>query len=163
MIAATHRRRARGGWTLIETLVVCAIISLLAGIVIWNVARGRDGNNVRTSSVNLKNIATAAQAFSADELSYPNGGSDPATFTADGQTFLAQAVYSPGNGAEYTVTYLQALHAYVILDPATYSPASLSNVTRGDPSTGALLDPPAPCAGACTHLGYGKSGGLFAY
>jgi prepilin-type N-terminal cleavage/methylation domain-containing protein len=66
-------RISRRGFTLIELLTVCAIISLLASILVPNFLRSLDNARLSACQTNLKNIATALQVYANDnENLYPN-------------------------------------------------------------------------------------------
>ncbi|MFP4497277.1 MAG: type II secretion system protein [Vulcanimicrobiota bacterium] len=54
------------GFTLIELMIVIAIISILASIIIPNIQRARFQANVQACGQNLKAIGTAFEMYSAD-------------------------------------------------------------------------------------------------
>lgn len=64
------RQRGEGGFTLIELLVVVVIIGILAAIAIPAFLRQREKAWASQVTSDLKNAATAAEAYSVD-----NGGS----------------------------------------------------------------------------------------
>jgi prepilin-type N-terminal cleavage/methylation domain-containing protein len=69
---ALHRLRA--GFTLIELMIVIAIIAILAAILIPNFIHARSMAQLTGCKSNLKNIATALEAYSVD-----NGGHYPSS------------------------------------------------------------------------------------
>ena len=62
------------GFTLVEIMIVVAIIALLAAIAIPNLLRARLNANEATAQATLKTMATAAESFaSANAGTYPAG------------------------------------------------------------------------------------------
>ena len=88
------QRTCERGFTLIELMIVVAIIAILAGILIPNFVNARAQAQTSACESNLRAIATALELVYADQQSYePNGQStfnaDPADFTnAAGTTYL---------------------------------------------------------------------------
>ncbi len=64
-------KRARRGITLIEVLVVLAIIGLVATIVAVNVLPERDRAAVRKAKIDIGVIESALDSYRLDMLSYP--------------------------------------------------------------------------------------------
>ena len=67
-------RRSRKGFTLIELMIVIAIIAILAAILVPNFIRARAQGQLTACKSNLKNIGTALEMYSTD-----NGGRFPTT------------------------------------------------------------------------------------
>jgi len=67
------RSTARKGFTLIELLIVVVIISLLAAIAIPKFSSTKEKAYVAKMISDLHNLATAQEAYVADNLSYYNG------------------------------------------------------------------------------------------
>ena len=65
------------GFTLVEIMIVVAIISLLAAIAIPNLLRARLNANETTAQATLKTMATAAESYASG-----NGGVYPASIAA---------------------------------------------------------------------------------
>ncbi len=66
-----HRRAT--GFTLVELMIVIAIIAILASILIPSYTRARAMSQLTGCKANLKNIATALEAYSVDnEGHYPD-------------------------------------------------------------------------------------------
>lgn len=68
--------KKRKGFTLIELMIVVAIIAILAAILIPNFLRARAQAQLSGCEGNLKNIATALEMYATD-----NGGAYPANIT----------------------------------------------------------------------------------
>lgn len=66
------RLRAEGGFTLIELLVVIAIIGILAAIAIPQFSAYRERAYVSEAKSDLKNAATAQEAYFVDNNAYLN-------------------------------------------------------------------------------------------
>ncbi len=67
-------RRRSGGFTLIELMIVIAIIAILAAILVPNFIRARAQGQLTACKSNLKNIGTALEMYSTDwSGKYPDG------------------------------------------------------------------------------------------
>lgn len=58
-----HARRGRGGFTLIEILIVIAIIAVLAGVLLPRILGATDTANVEACKQNLRNVAESLQLY----------------------------------------------------------------------------------------------------
>jgi type IV pilus assembly protein PilA len=83
------------GFTLVEIMIVVAIIALLAAIAIPNLLRARVNANEANAQATLKTIATACESFAS-----ANSGNYPANYTA-----LLSAVPSYVNANYTNATY----------------------------------------------------------
>jgi prepilin-type N-terminal cleavage/methylation domain-containing protein len=69
--------KRRKGFTLVEIMIVVAIIALLAAIAISNLLRARVNANETTAQATLKTLSTAAESFaSANGGNYPTAIAD---------------------------------------------------------------------------------------
>lgn len=70
---STHRKtgKKRGGFTLVEILVVVGILALLAAIAIPNLLRGRLASNDAMAKSTLKTIASALENYMIVSGTYP--------------------------------------------------------------------------------------------
>ena len=66
------RRRSERGFTLLELLVVLAILGLLAAIVAPQVLRYLGGARGKTAEVQLRNLAEAVELYQFDVGRYPS-------------------------------------------------------------------------------------------
>jgi prepilin-type N-terminal cleavage/methylation domain-containing protein len=67
----THCSRNRPAFTLIELLIVVAIIAILAAIAVPNFLESQTRAKVSRAAADMRSIATALEAYAADAAKYP--------------------------------------------------------------------------------------------
>jgi len=111
------RLRAAAGFTMIELLVVVAIIALLVGILLPTVGRCRELSRRAVCLTNLKHIGTAAMSYAADSnMHIPRGcdldNDDPAALETFTDNCLWFKVFLPHLGRDVTTSDYREVAVY---------------------------------------------------
>ena len=69
-------QRQRGGFTLLELLIVLAIIVVIAAMVVPNLIGQRDIAQVRATQTAITTVESQLKMYNANRGSYPAGGPD---------------------------------------------------------------------------------------
>lgn len=127
------------GFTLLELMIVVAIIAILAGILIPNFTHARAQAQTAACEANLREIATAFELYYADNQVYPTGSNTKivaTTISNAGVNYLNTVPQDPSAStttANYTFTSSAAANppGYVIVCPGNHDPQTLSRIYGG--------------------------------
>jgi prepilin-type N-terminal cleavage/methylation domain-containing protein len=119
------------GFTLIELMIVIAIIAILAAILIPNFLHARSESVTASCEMNEKSLATAEEEYSVDH------GGGYIAFTSLTTPYLAAIPTDPvGAGKTYTInTSAGAYGSYQISDSGGHDSSTLINVIQDGSSS----------------------------
>ncbi len=86
-IVSTIEARHQNGFTLIEVLIVTVIIGVLAAIAVPKFASTKEKAYDRAVMSDIKRVQVAAEAYFADNMTYPGSASDADFTPSSGVTF----------------------------------------------------------------------------
>ena len=119
-------KRLQKGFTLIELMIVIAIIAILAAILIPNFIHARAESQTAACEGNEKQIATAMEEYAVD-----NNGSYTTTLPA---LYLAVTPKDPVNNAAYVITAPAGGNAvygsYEIQDTGGHDSTTMGNLNK---------------------------------
>jgi len=133
---------AQRGFTLIEMMVVVAIIAILVALLAPNFIRARAQAQTAACEANLKEIATALELYQTDHDAYPVASNQ----SIDGNTsdpltpYLRQVPVDPaaGRGSFYSYSVRTAAGgstSYTIVCPGRHDAATLQTISPGTTNT----------------------------
>lgn len=113
------KKLGRKGFTLIELMIVIAIIAILAAILVPNFVRARAQGQFAACTSNLKNIGTACEMYAADHNGrYPQNGQDlnnpQAANNVGGTAYLQRFPTCPASNDGYAYQSVSNPDYYVI-------------------------------------------------
>ena len=126
------------GFTLIELMIVIAIIAILAAILIPNFLHARSEAQTSACEGNEKQIATALEEYAVDNNgSYGAGGA--VTSSLLGTTYLGVTPVDPVNSSQYSVsTSAGSYGSYQITDKGGHDTTTTKSLPQG-PGTGSII------------------------
>src|SRR3569833_2748750 len=107
----TLRLKSKGAFTLVEIMIVVAIIALLAAIAIPNLLRAKMSANDALAKATLRALSTASESYAtANSGNYPQ---DEASLTTNSTPAYLNIAYCGTTASGYTL--------YCTCGPATYT------------------------------------------
>ncbi|MHB8140741.1 MAG: type II secretion system protein [Vulcanimicrobiaceae bacterium] len=124
------------GFTLVEMMIVIAIIAILVSILVPNFIRARAQAQTAACMMNLKEIATALELYETDHLAYPPSGAVDGNVSNPLLPYLKQVPIdsAAGPGASYSFAVTggsTSVASYTITCPGLHDPATLQNISPG--------------------------------
>ncbi len=127
------------GFTLLEMMVVVAIIAVLAGVLIPNFTRARAQAATSACMANEKAIATALELYFTDHQTYPASGPVNAAFITTMSGYMNQIPIDPTVGSgkyyDYATATTGGVTTYSITCPGSHDPNTLMTITGGSATT----------------------------
>ncbi len=119
-----HQRnwQSRHAFTLVEMLLVVAILALLAGIVLPKLTGSKEKANVGVAKTQIGSFATALDMFEVDNGHYPKSLQDLVTQPRDAQSWHQYLDSIPLDPWQ---------HPYVYTFPGKHRPASYDLMSTG--------------------------------
>jgi type II secretion system protein G len=99
-------RRSKKGFTLVEIMIVVAIIALIAAIAIPNLLRARHNANETAAIASLRTLSTAMESWRAVNGAYPTTAQGLAGLSGATPPYI-DATLGTGTKQGYTFAYAQ--------------------------------------------------------
>ena len=120
-----RERKGQAGFTLIELMVVVAILAILTAILVPNFIRARSSSKLATCQLDLRNIAAGLELYYGENQTYPLAASWDATLTAGG--YLRAVPRSPMDQASYGYATNASQTSFVLSDgPNKYTQSGVT-------------------------------------
>jgi prepilin-type N-terminal cleavage/methylation domain-containing protein len=130
----------RKGFTLVEIMIVVAIIALLAAIAIPNLLSARMTANTAAAKANVRSLSTAAETYStANNGSYPASVANLTTYIGAAGAYCADAAGGSTNVQGYTYKCTMTAGGYsFVANPVTVGTTGTTTYTA---TTGGVITP----------------------
>ncbi len=138
--------RNRKGFTLVEIMIVVAIIALLAAIAIPNLLSAKRTANTAAAKANIRALSTAAEVYATGHNgAYPADATEIAPYIAPATVLCASTADAPVQGYVYNCTGLAATGYTLTATPASATAGdTVFSVTTGGVITETAYVEPEP-------------------
>lgn len=131
------------GFTLLEMMVVVAIIAILAAILIPNFTHARAQAATSACMSNIKTIATAMELYYTDNEAYPNVTKAAVSSVSELAAYLGnQNPVDPAGSGSYEISASESssgVWSYQIWCPGTHDPTTLKSIQSGGSTTNTTI------------------------
>lgn len=131
------------GFTLLEMMVVVAIIAILAAILIPNFTHARAQAATSACMSNMKSIATAMELYYTDNQAYPIAATQPVTNVPGLSTYMGnQNPVDPAGPGSYEITSAKSatgVWSYQIWCPGTHDPTTAKAIQPAGNTTNTTI------------------------
>jgi type II secretion system protein G len=131
------------GFTLLEMMVVVAIIAILAAVLIPNFTHARAQAATSACMANMKTIATAMELYYTDNQAYPVVSLKPVNQVPGLATYMGnQNPVDPAGAGSYEVTAAKSasgVWTYDIWCPGAHDPTTLKQIEPTGNTTNATI------------------------
>lgn len=166
MSLMTERHASERGFSLIELMIVVAIIAILAGILIPNFVNARAQAQTSACESNLRAIATAMELYYADHQRYPDAGTIPDALNSTAVTYMSNTPRDPADSGATPARYTFSQptgdgQSYLIACPGAHATSTLAKLNKDD-GTGKAGADLCGVAGCTKTIEYASGAGLLA-
>lgn len=129
-----NMKKSPSGFTLVEIMIVVAIIALLSAVLIPNMVRARVAANDSSAKATLKSISTALETYMTSNGTYPT---TTTALVGAAPPYLNKDYFNgPENGFTFTATLTAGTYS-IVATPASSNQGS----TTFTITTGGLITP----------------------